>query len=1004
VVESEHPNESILLEFMSAKLRPDARARVEEHLGQCSDCWELLTVLSEARDSAHRAIPDADAHLAPHWNEGMVVGRRFELRSHASSGGMGTVFRARDLATEADVAVKAMLELDPEHEERFEREARVLSELTHPAIVRYVAHGTTRAGQGYLVMEWLEGEDLATRLRRGPLNVREAVLLAGRIAEGLAAAHELGVVHRDVKPSNVFLPGGEVSAAKLIDFGIARAPRTGKRATRTGALLGTPGYMAPEQARGKSVIDTRVDVFSLGCVLYECLTGTRAFEGDDLLETLARILLHTPRRPRSATSDVPRALDNLVMAMLEKDPARRPKNCEEVRAALSEISEKENLPTSLPLRMLPRVRHLPVWAAVFLGVLGALGLVAWRVLEGRHALSALAAVPATGAGSAPDSRETTALILGIENRTTRPVLDGIADTAIASALYESRWVTSIARSDLRALAADLGETGHAIDEHLGQRLAARDKDRVVTVRGAVVPKGAGYSVSVKMTGADGSSLAAFERAATDDSRVMPTLGLLARDLLMVLGEAVPRDPALSEKTGWSPSLDADHELMMGKELGNSGDYEGAVTHLKLAVELDPEFARAHITLGLELANAGRNAEATAAFERGLLSVDRLPTNVRMRYLAGYHLQIGDLDRALAEFQKLVGLRPTDSGAETGLSNTYVERREFGHALEVSMRAAKDHPSSAIVQSNLALARLDVGDFEGAARDAQAVNAAFARPPPNTWLCLALAEVVLGHRGGALAAYANLEKRAPSQAASGRADLAIYEGRLVDAVDILMRGIEADVAAKDDEASTSKWATLAEVRLRQGDKPGALAAAANAIGFDGTTTPYRAAEVYLDAGESEKAAKLAARFAARDATDPRMYAKLLEAHALRTRGKARDALAKLKEAQALSDSWLGHFALGRAYLDLSDFPAAEKEFEACLARKGETAWLFGDTPTLREIPEATYFLARAREGLGRAGANDLYLEVLRGAPPDERDTLLEDARRRSYGEGGRGEAR
>ncbi len=957
MVEAKHPSESVLLEFLGAKLAPDGRAEVERHLEECPDCWELLTVLSEARNSARdRTVPDADAHLALHWSEGMVVGGRFELRSRASSGGMGTVFRARDLESGADVAIKAMLDLDTQHKERFEREARVLSQLTHPAIVRYVAHGTTRAGQGYLVMEWLEGEDLAARLTRGPLTVREAVLLVRRVADGLAAAHALGVVHRDVKPSNIFLPSRKVEAAKIIDFGIARS---GARATRTGALLGTPGYMAPEQARGKSLIDARVDVFSLGCVLYECLTGARAFEGNDLLETLARILLHTPRRPRSAAPGVPKALDDLAMAMLEKEPSHRPKSCADVAAALSEVAAEE-LPSSVPRRARPRA-GVPVWAATILGVAGALGLVGWRVLEGRHALSALAGgSPVATATAARIPSETTVLILGIDNRTPRPVLDGTADMVLAAALYESRSVTPLARSNLRSLAAELGETAHGIDEHLAERLAARDRNRVVTVRGAIVPKGAGYGMSAVMSGADGSVTVSVERDALDEGRTIPTLGLLARDLLVALAEEVPGDPQISEKTGMSPSLDADHELMIGTELGDSGDYAGALTHLNVAVSLDPQFARAQFVLGVELANMGKNAESRQAFERGLANADSLPDNARTRWLAGYHLQMGDFVRAGAEFEQLLARRATDSAAETGLFNTYLQRRQFDRALEAGTRAAKHHPYSSIIRSNLALATLDVGDFEGALKEAHAVNAGFARPPPNAWLIIAVSELVLGHRDEALAAYAALEKRAPSMAASGRADLAIYEGRLADAADILTRGIADDVAAKDEEASSSKWATLAEVRLREGDKAGALAAAANAIGFSGTTTPYRAAEVYIDAGELDRAAKLAAQFAQRDAVDPRMYAKLLEADALRARGKPLDAVAKLKEAQQLSDSWLGHLALGRAYLELSDLAHARQELETCLTRKGETALLFGDAPTLREIPQATELLVRAQD--------------------------------------------
>src|SRR5262249_14650889 len=151
---------------------------------------------------------------------------------------------------------------------RFAREASVLAELSHPGIVRYVAHGVTPAEELYLVMEWLEGEDLLSRLLRIGLTLKESVLLRTRVAPALAAAHAKNIVHRDLKPTNLFLVDGQIEKVKLLDFGIAQLDSV-TRMTRTGVLLGTPGYMAPEQARSSQGIDPRADVFSLGCVLFE---------------------------------------------------------------------------------------------------------------------------------------------------------------------------------------------------------------------------------------------------------------------------------------------------------------------------------------------------------------------------------------------------------------------------------------------------------------------------------------------------------------------------------------------------------------------------------------------------------------------------------------------------------------------------------------------------------------------------------------------------------------
>ena len=201
----------------------------------------------------------------------------------------------------------------------------MLAELRHPGIVRYVAHGVTPAHQPYLVMEWLEGEDLSQRLERGRLAVDETLILLRQVADGLAVAHARGVIHRDLKPSNLFLPAGSLERVKVLDFGIAKpadALRSSK--ARAGAMVGTPGYMAPEQARGEDDVDTRADIFALGCVAFECLTGRRAFEGEHAMAVFAQILLEDVPRVRSLVRQVPRVLDTLVQRMLSKDPAERP--------------------------------------------------------------------------------------------------------------------------------------------------------------------------------------------------------------------------------------------------------------------------------------------------------------------------------------------------------------------------------------------------------------------------------------------------------------------------------------------------------------------------------------------------------------------------------------------------------------------------------------------------------------------------------------------------------
>jgi tetratricopeptide (TPR) repeat protein len=261
---------------------------------------------------------------------------RFEIEQPIGSGGMGTVFRARDPISGEAVAVKVISSEQSHITGRFAREIKMLAELSHPGIVSYISHGTTPSGELFLVMEWLDGEVLKSRLQRGPFTASEAVVLATRIAEALGVAHARGIIHRDLKPSNLFLPGGRIDQVKLLDFGIAQ--REGKtQLTQTGVMLGTLGYMAPEQARASGQIDARVDVFALGCVLFECLTGVPPFDGDTPAAILAKILFEASPRVSELWPQVPESLDALVAQMLAKDPALRPSDGANLAAALAAL-------------------------------------------------------------------------------------------------------------------------------------------------------------------------------------------------------------------------------------------------------------------------------------------------------------------------------------------------------------------------------------------------------------------------------------------------------------------------------------------------------------------------------------------------------------------------------------------------------------------------------------------------------------------------------------------
>ncbi len=287
-----------------------------------------------------------------------LIDQRFQLDREVAAGGMGRIWRALDRQTGRPVAIKAMTVNDPAALDRFRREAVLLAELRHPGIVEYIAHGTCE-GRPYLAMEWLDGADLAHRLRgtridhnatarvrpadagSAPmrtgvgLDVADVLALARRLASALATVHARGVVHRDLKPGNIYLVDGDLHRAKLIDFGTAREA-AGAALTAAGIVVGTPYYMAPEQVRG-DVVGAAADIWGLGAVLYECLAGRPAFTASHPLAAMARIMVDEPTPLAQLRPEASRELLALVHGMLAKDAAARPRSGDELVTTLERI-------------------------------------------------------------------------------------------------------------------------------------------------------------------------------------------------------------------------------------------------------------------------------------------------------------------------------------------------------------------------------------------------------------------------------------------------------------------------------------------------------------------------------------------------------------------------------------------------------------------------------------------------------------------------------------------
>ena len=332
----------------------------------------------------------------------------YEITAALGAGGMGEVYRARDTRLERTVAIKILSQLssDPAHRQRFEREAKAISSLNHPNIctLHDIGHWD---GIDYLVMECVEGETLAKRLEKGPLPVEQVLKYGAQIADALDKAHRAGIVHRDLKPGNIMLTA---TGAKLLDFGLAKpavlvdldamtATKAESPITEQGTIVGTFQYMSPEQVEGREV-DGRSDIFSLGAMLYEMLTGQRAFAGKTQLSIASAILEKEPAPVTTLKSLTPAALDHAIRGCLEKNPDERWQTARDLSRELKWISEagSQTGASAVPDRRSRVVRERFAWAtaAILLGVLAAVGIVSFKKAARSAAAVRAAILPPAG--------------------------------------------------------------------------------------------------------------------------------------------------------------------------------------------------------------------------------------------------------------------------------------------------------------------------------------------------------------------------------------------------------------------------------------------------------------------------------------------------------------------------------------------------------------------------------------------------------------------------------
>ncbi len=814
---------------------------------------------------------------------GRQVGR-FILRRELGRGGMGIVYLARDPTLGRDVAIKMLLDparSDQGELERFAREAQASARLDHPGIVGVHEVGA-HDGRPYLVMRYVEGESLEAAARDHLLEPRRAAELIQQVADALDCAHAAGVLHRDVKPSNVLIDGE--GSARLMDFGLARDTSARTQLTATGQILGTPSFMAPEQADGDLAHGPFTDVYGLGALLYWALVGRPPFEGDTPFEIIKRVLFDEPVAPRRLESTVPLDLETIALKCLEKEPGRRYASAGAVADELERFLEGRPI-LARPLGPIGRIGR---WAgghrlfAVALvltlvaGGVGVSGLVRSRLDQAKRervvADAARRAADAAGAlarartelagSSTPDHAKLLALALEAmqaarvhhalapRDQTARGAVSDASMTLGYLAIEAEQWGLA---EDAFEAAIELGVEDEVAREALAGVAEARDRgpqERMAAVeavlelvrRGEILPGSEGLESAI-------AELVRYDDPATVE-RLAEELGRITELLLDVVrslqsSRDARRSAAVAQASALGEADEAMIEVCCGA-LGRMGDAGRSVDALGGYLAAEMVQTRAAVA-GLALCRIGGvRAERHLLATRDRLGAGGLfwrrvaprleptkldveledPTPARFRDRGELRRQIGDLEGALADFDRALELDPDDPESRTSRGSTLLALKDLDGALAEFDRALELDPSSIQAVGGRGTALLRRGDFEGAL---DALDEALALDPRRfeCWVNRGVIRARLGELEGARLDFVRAVQLEPldPRGWTGLAWVASDRGDHRSAL------VLADKAIEVGPRESAGWVGRARALRSQGKYAEAIADAGRAIDLD-----------------------------------------------------------------------------------------------------------------------------------------------------------------------------
>jgi tetratricopeptide (TPR) repeat protein/tRNA A-37 threonylcarbamoyl transferase component Bud32 len=927
---------------------------------------------------------------------GQSFGARYHIIKLLGIGGMGAVYQAWDAELGVAVALK-VIRADgrkrarlPEAEKRFKQEINLARQVTHKNVVRIHDLGELD-GIKFITMPFVKGEDLSTLLRRElKLPVKRALRLGRQIAAGMQAAHDAGVVHRDLKPPNIMIAAGaeEGTASKgqrgddehalIMDFGISASAEE----DLSGVIIGTFEYMAPEQASGKAV-DARADIYAFGLIVYECLVGLRLSAP---LETpLARIEAMKYRVAegvlplKTVDHTIPAPLEAIVMKCLERDPANRYATTAELVAALDELDENGN--------------RLPIVRRLTRRMMAAAAVVVVMLLTGTYYTAKWLTAPV----KPPDP--VSVVIADFQNSTGDAQFDHTIEPQMKRALEDAGFISAYDHNAIRptfgaaALAADV----KTFDEAAAREVAGKQGLGVI-LSGVLERDGNRYNISMRAIEAvSGKVIVTANGRASGNDKVLAAALNLTPTLRRGLGDRSDSAKMFTAATVSATSPEVLRYYAAARESSSNLQYEEAEKNYAKAVALDPKFGIGYQGLAVVALNQNHLQDAAKFANEALRNIDGMSDRERSTTRGLYAFLTSDYQRCVKEYSEVTARYPTEVLAHNNVGLCYASLRNIPKALEEFGRAAALVPKRPFYRINLALYSNYAGDFAAAERE----SATLHELKSEHWslFTLANARVGQGQFAEAASTYEQLAKvnaRGASWASSGLGDLAILHGRFSEAAGILERGAADELQAKNPDNAAAKYAALAYAQLQRQNKRGAVAAAEKALANSNTVKiRFLAGRIMVEADDAARARTLIDGLDAETQAEPEAYAKVIEGEAALKAGNALRAIKALNEANTLLDTWIGHFDLGRAYLEAGKFVEADSEFDTCIRRRGEALALFMDEePTYAFFAPVYYYQGVVREKMNTQGFKDSYRSYLAIRGDSKEDPLVRDVRRKT----------